>query len=195
MRNGEYELVVAPAEYPGKKYRGKYVYEHQLVWWQNTGTTVPEGYLIHHLNHRKRDNRFANLELQSRASHGSLHGAQQSQKGPPVMVTCGWCKSGFQLTARVYDIRMRQTRSGHLFCCKSHQVRWQQAQRRAKRLGPDTMTDHNWKAKALKERERAQRLKATLDAARAVLADFDESPEPRSTQHALDTLRTILAER
>ena len=55
------------------------------------------------------------------------------------------------------------------------------------------MTD-NWKTKAIKERERAQRLKAQLDAARAVLTEFDESPEPRSTQHVLDALRTILRE-
>lgn len=27
VRNGPYEMVVAPAEYPGTRYRGKYVYE------------------------------------------------------------------------------------------------------------------------------------------------------------------------
>jgi hypothetical protein len=130
VRNGEYELVVAPVEYPGKKYRGKYVYEHQLVWWQNTGTVVPNGYLVHHVNEEKRDNRFSNLRLQSRASHGFHHGSQQPQKGPPVEVACGWCRCSFQLTARVYDIRIKQTKSGRLFCCKAHQVRQQQQERR-----------------------------------------------------------------
>ncbi len=130
MRNGAYELVIAPAEYPGKKYRGRYVYEHQLVWWQNTETVVPEGYLIHHVNEEKRDNRFSNLRLQCRARHGLHHGSQQPQKGPPVQVKCAWCQAAFQLTARVYDTRMRQSKSGNLFCSKSHQVRLQQAQRR-----------------------------------------------------------------
>jgi hypothetical protein len=31
VRNGKYTLVVAPAEYPGMRYRGRYVYEHHLL--------------------------------------------------------------------------------------------------------------------------------------------------------------------
>lgn len=114
------------------KYRGKYVYEHQLVWWRHTGNVVPDGYLIHHDNGEKRDNRFSNLKLQSRSHHASLHGHDQPMKGPPVQVNCGWCGGSFELTARVYDIRIKQSRSGQLFCCKSHQVRRQQADRRGR---------------------------------------------------------------
>lgn len=129
MRNGPYELVVAPADYPGMKYRGRYVYEHQLVWWQSTGSVVPEGGVIHHINGEKRDNRFANLKLESRSAHASHHGEQQPKKGPPVEVKCGWCGESFELTARVYGIRIKQSRSGLLFCCKSHQVQQQQSAR------------------------------------------------------------------
>ena len=34
MINGDYILVVAPPDYPGVKYRGRYCYEHRLVWWK-----------------------------------------------------------------------------------------------------------------------------------------------------------------
>ena len=43
MKNGPYEMVIAPEEYPGRRYRNRYVYEHQLVWWKNTGKLVPKG--------------------------------------------------------------------------------------------------------------------------------------------------------
>ena len=33
MKNGKYILVKAPANYLGKKYRNKYVYEHILNYW------------------------------------------------------------------------------------------------------------------------------------------------------------------
>jgi hypothetical protein len=131
VRNGPYELVVAPAGYPGKRYRGRYVYEHQLVWWQHTGDLVPDGYVIHHVNERKRDNRFANLRLESRADHTSHHEAEKP-KAAPVRVTCGWCEQPFELARRAYAIRIARTTSGQLFCCKSHQVKQQQARRRAR---------------------------------------------------------------
>lgn len=31
MKNGDYILVIAPDWYRGKRYRGKYCYEHHLV--------------------------------------------------------------------------------------------------------------------------------------------------------------------
>ena len=37
MKNGDYILVKAPTNYPGKKYRNKYCYEHHLVYWQHYG--------------------------------------------------------------------------------------------------------------------------------------------------------------
>ena len=73
VKNGDYELVVAPSDYPGTKYRGRYVYEHHLVWWRTTGETVPKGSVLHHRNEEKRDNRFANLELKDVAAHARGH--------------------------------------------------------------------------------------------------------------------------
>ena len=87
MKNGPYELVKAPSAYPGKKYRGKYVYKHHLVWWRNTGDVVPDGSLVHHKNEKKRDNRFRNLELQNWGAHSSEHNRERAPD--PVAVTCG----------------------------------------------------------------------------------------------------------
>ena len=43
------------------KYHHRYVAEHVLVWEQAHGQPLPEGYLIHHLNGIKDDNRPENL--------------------------------------------------------------------------------------------------------------------------------------
>jgi hypothetical protein len=73
MRNGKYTLVIAPSDYPGLRYRGRYIYEHHLVWWHHTGQIVPPGFLLHHKDDDKRRNVFDNLELKERGQHTSDH--------------------------------------------------------------------------------------------------------------------------
>jgi hypothetical protein len=75
MRNGPYELIVPPAEYPGKRYRGRYAYQHRVNWWRKTGKNPDEfpGTLVHHKNERKRDNDPENLALMARGDHSSHH--------------------------------------------------------------------------------------------------------------------------
>ena len=70
MKNGPYTLVLAPSDYPGKKYRGRYCYEHRLIFWQINGY-LPE--TVHHENTNKRDNVPNNLEGMTRPDHSSLH--------------------------------------------------------------------------------------------------------------------------
>lgn len=117
MRNGPYELVIAPKEYPGKKYRGRYVYEHHLVWWQNTGKTVPKGFLLHHKNEKKRDNRFSNLELKSVSEHTREHCNERAPK--PITVTCGWCSKPLTFKPYRYRQRINGNKSGKVFCNQS----------------------------------------------------------------------------
>jgi hypothetical protein len=89
MKNGEYELVVAPDDYPGKRYRGKYAYEHRVVWWRNTGELPDESQVIHHINEDKTDNRFENLEVLSRVDHSSLHSEEYRTYVKMVCPCCG----------------------------------------------------------------------------------------------------------
>lgn len=79
MRNGDYELIVAPPVWEGRRYRGRYCYEHHYVWWKHTGQYVGDGFCIHHKNGNKRDNEFSNLELLSNVTHASRHGSTQDK--------------------------------------------------------------------------------------------------------------------
>jgi len=74
MRNGPYLLVHATGDYPGKKYRNRYVYQHHFVWWAQTGQVVPHGFVVHHKNENMHDNRYENLELIESERHKKLHG-------------------------------------------------------------------------------------------------------------------------
>lgn len=113
MKNGPYELIIAPSNYPGKLYRGRYCYEHHLVWWKNTGQVIKEGEIVHHKNHKKRDNRFENLELLPSASHSTLHG---KLKKPIIRrLKCCFCKNYFQ--RRLRDIKTKKKQGyRHHFC-------------------------------------------------------------------------------
>lgn len=124
MKNGPYILSKAPYNYPGKKYRGKYAYEHHLVWWRSTGNVPEFGFDIHHKNGNKHDNRIENLEKISHSEHAKEHGANKIAY--EVSTICGWCDKWFVLPTRHYNVRVKQTKSGYLFCCRSHQVKYQQ---------------------------------------------------------------------
>ena len=49
-----------------------YVREHILIWEQTHGKPLPKGWVVHHFNGIKDDNRPENLVAQSRASHVHL---------------------------------------------------------------------------------------------------------------------------
>jgi hypothetical protein len=80
MKNGEYELVIPSEDYPGKRYRGRYCYEHHYVWWLNTNEIIPNGYEIHHINGLKRDNRFENFEKLESQQHKVYHAKKRTYK-------------------------------------------------------------------------------------------------------------------
>lgn len=113
MRNGPYELVIAPEGFPGKKYRGRYCYEHILVWWQNMGRLPLPGHVIHHGNENKRDNQFGNLEEKTVSKHSEEHGRD---RGTPQDVICGNCESKFTLNGSIFRRRKKQSLTGVLFC-------------------------------------------------------------------------------
>ena len=132
LRNGEYILVVAPDDYPGKRYRDKYCYEHHLVWWENTGCIINDGEIIHHLDENKTHNVFSNLELHTRSSHAQLHCIDSSfYKGAAetVDLTCFECGSLFILQKSVFKTRIKSAGHSNLCCSRSCQVTKQQRER------------------------------------------------------------------
>ena len=90
-------MSVAPLEYPGKKYRGRYAYDHQVEYWINTGVIVEKGYAIHHKNNNKHDNRFENLQLLTVKEHSKHHGSLSKVYRFAI---CPSCKKEFQQKKR-----------------------------------------------------------------------------------------------
>lgn len=93
MKNGPYELILAPDTFPGKKYRGKYAYEHTVVYWRHTGIVPAQDEIIHHMNENRRDNRIENLQLMSREIHSSDH---VKERIPRIELTCAHCSKVFK---------------------------------------------------------------------------------------------------
>jgi len=120
MKNGPYTLVKAPDDYPGMRYRGRYVYQHHLVWWMKTGEVVGPGFTIHHKNEKKRDNRFSNLEKLTRGEHTKCH----SEPAAQVTLRCCFCDASFDIPERNHRSKSKagQTR---FYCSRSCQVKAQ----------------------------------------------------------------------
>ena len=116
MKNGPYTLIVSPENYPGKKYRNRYVYEHRLVWWKNTGNLIPENYDIHHKNGVKTDNRFSNLELIQGNTHSKIHALSQKRK--IKLLICDFCGKPFQRRIKNYNPRVKLGKKT-FFCSRS----------------------------------------------------------------------------
>lgn len=116
MKNGPYTLVIAPEDYPSKKYRGRYCYEHHLKYWKWFGKSVPKGYEIHHKNGNHRDNRKCNLMLLTSAEHRRHHGDLLIEKYKRP-AKCPTCKIIF--FRRGGYIRRKQKRNPRgIFCSK-----------------------------------------------------------------------------
>jgi hypothetical protein len=130
MKNGPYTLVIAPIEYPGIKYRGRYCYEHHLVWWQHTGEILTDGFLIHHIDENKKHNIFSNLEKKTKSNHTRDH------RPPPEVweIVCYECKKVFPMLASAHRDRSKQYGNSNLCCSRSCQVRKQQRERKINSL-------------------------------------------------------------
>ena len=60
--------------------KGTYALEHRLVWERHNGSPLPTGYVVHHLNGVKSDNRPENLVAIPRKKHSTWTLVQLAQK-------------------------------------------------------------------------------------------------------------------
>lgn len=111
MKNGEYILVLATNDYTGKRYRGRYCYEHHLVYWQNTGITPSNEEVIHHIDENKHNNDFSNLELITREKHSSMHSLSRGKMC--AVIECPYCKTIFEKELRKTHV----IKKGKYTCC------------------------------------------------------------------------------
>lgn len=68
LNNGGYMIVIEP-QHPRAKGKTGYVLEHILVWEKVHNRPLPKGWVIHHLNGIKTDNRPCNLVAMPTARH------------------------------------------------------------------------------------------------------------------------------
>lgn len=59
-----------------------YAYEHLVVWCAAGRPRPPRGFVLHHVNHDKTDNRLENLELKRRGLHNAEHLAMERRRCP-----------------------------------------------------------------------------------------------------------------
>lgn len=71
LRDDGYIKVYAP-EHPNATKDG-YIMKHHLVMERHLGHVIPDGYVVHHINHNRADNRIENLELMTFKEHAGLH--------------------------------------------------------------------------------------------------------------------------
>ena len=53
---------------------------HRLIWEDHYGKSVPKGYVIHHINHDKTDNRIQNLQCVKDENHKRYHSSNPTDE-------------------------------------------------------------------------------------------------------------------
>lgn len=130
----------APDGYPGKVYKwGNRVLEHHLVWWQNTGKLVEDGFVIHHRNGDGADNRFENLELLRVGEHTSRHLLLHEK----LVVKCSLCDCDIERSGNDVVSKVRAGQR-NFFCSSSHAAKWGHRRNGRDRVPHGTSSGYNY---------------------------------------------------
>ena len=68
--------------YVKRSNNGKKIFEHHYIWIQENQMPIPKGFIIHHINSDKTDNRIENLVLLPKGCHNSLHDKLRTIENP-----------------------------------------------------------------------------------------------------------------
>lgn len=69
-----------------EKFGTRPIPEHQYIWIKYNNREIPKGYVIHHLNWNKSDNRIENLELMLMSEHSRTHSQQAMRRNHNVLI-------------------------------------------------------------------------------------------------------------
>jgi hypothetical protein len=80
-----------------------YAYEHTVIWCAAGREKPPKGWLIHHKNEDKTDNRIGNLEMKKRGVHNSEHLRAESRRCPKTGRLLSKARAGRLLDGVTHD--------------------------------------------------------------------------------------------
>lgn len=69
---GQFIITTGNGRYKRKNKNGKNLQLHRLIWETYRGP-IPKGYIVHHINGNKKDNRIENLSCISVKEHNKIH--------------------------------------------------------------------------------------------------------------------------
>ena len=98
-------------DYP-RAYGEGYALRAHVVYWLKMGRVHPKGFVLHHKNEDKGDDRFTNLELVEHGKHTSLHHAEVHT------FTCKQCRQPFRVSGGTVAKR-RSEGNVPKFCSRS----------------------------------------------------------------------------
>lgn len=89
--------------YPAVSIHEQKIHVHRLLMRYWTRDDIPKGYIVHHINGNKLDNRRENLQVISEVEHGSLHnkGKTLSVEHRAKISEAGRRRTGIKLKKRV----------------------------------------------------------------------------------------------